>query len=248
MRDLTLNLGVRYEYDSNPENDLAYPAINVATALTDPFNAVIKVNEDRNNIAPRLGFAYAPQVAADVSLATGRRLCAAVSESFLIRSSPTLRILTTGRGVANASTAITSLPTTPNLLNTVTSVDKNQVNPLTYQYNLGVEQELPSNSKMSIFYVGTRGEKLFAQGAFNYFGPSGTRLNPIRGAIAARGNYVDSNYNSVQVDVDHNFQHGIFVRGAYTYGKALNDATDVFAQFDTNTVYPANLAPGGIHG
>ena len=86
------------------------------------------------------------------------------------------------------------------------------------------------------------------RGAFNYFGPSGTRLNPIRGAIAARGNYVDSNYNSVQVDVDHNFQHGIFVRGAYTYGKALNDATDVFAQFDTNTVYPANLAPGGIHG
>ena len=59
-RDLTVNLGLRYEYNSNPENTLAYPGINVATALTDPFNAVIKVKEDRNNFAPRLGFAFAP--------------------------------------------------------------------------------------------------------------------------------------------------------------------------------------------
>ena len=155
--------------------------------------------------------------------------------------------ISTGRGTPNASTAIASLPTTPNPLNSVTSVDKNQINPLTYQYNLGMEQELPANNKLSVFYVGTRGEKIFAQGQFNPTTPAGPRLNPLRGSIAARGNYADSNYNSMQVDFDHNFQRGIFVRGAYTFGKALDDATDVFAQFDTNTVYPANLAPGGIH-
>ncbi len=261
-RDLTLNIGVRYEFDSNPENDLAYPAINVATALTDPFNAIIKVKEDKNNLAPRLGFAFAPHGGSGRFFGNGKTVVRGGvgvfydtvftnitdnSQAASPNAVASLSQITTGRGTANASTAIASLPTTANPLNTVTSVDSNQVNPITYQYNLGIEQELPSNSKMSIFYVGTRGEKLFAQGAFNYFGPTGARLNPARGAIAARGNYGDSNYNSMQVDIDHNFQHGVFVRGAYTYGKALDDATDVFAQFDTNTVYPANLAPGGIH-
>jgi outer membrane receptor protein involved in Fe transport len=260
MRDLTLNLGLRYEYDSNPENNLRYPAINIATVLTDPFNSVIKVKEDRNNIAPRLGFAYAPHGAGHF-FGNGKTVVRGGvgifydtvftnitdnSQAASPNATASSLTITTGRGVANASTAISRLPTTPNPLNSVTSVDSNQVNPLTYQYNLGVERELPGNSKLSVFYVGTRGEKLFAQAQFNYF-VGGVRLNPARGPIAARGNYGDSNYNSMQVDFDHNFQHGVFVRGAYTFGKALDNATDVFARFDSNTQYPANLAPGGMH-
>ena len=259
--DLTVNLGLRYEYDSNPENTLAFPGINVATVLTDPFNAVIKVKEDKNNLAPRFGFAYAPHSAGAGIFGNGKTVVRGGigifydtvftnitdnSQAASPNAVASLSQITTGRGTANASTAIASLPTTANPLNTVTSVDSKQVNPITYQYNLGVEQQLPANSKVSIFYVGTRGEKVFAQGQFNYF-VNGARLNPARGSIAARGNYADSEYHSLQVDVDHNFQHGVFVRGAYTFGKALDDATDVFAAFDTNTVYPANLAPGGIH-
>lgn len=259
--DLTVNLGLRYEYYSNPENSLAYPAINIATVLTDPFNAVIKVKEDRNNFAPRFGFAYAPHNFAEGPFGNGKTVVRGGFGVFYDvvftnitdnsqASSPNaiagLSQITTGRGTPNASTAIASLPKVLNPASTVTSVDSNQVNPYTYQYNLGVEQELPANTKASIFYVGTRGLKIFAQGQFNYF-VNGARLNPARGSIAARGNYADSNYNSMQVDVVHNFQHGVFVHGAYTFGKALDDATDVFAQFDTNTVYPANLAPGGIH-
>jgi outer membrane receptor protein involved in Fe transport len=261
-RDLTLNLGVRYEYDSNPENTLAYPAININTVLTDPYNAVIPVKEDTNNIAPRLGFAFSPHGGGGRFFGGGKTVLRGGvgifydtvftnitdnSQAASPNAVASLSQITTGRGTPNASTAIATLPTTGNPLNTVTSVDSHQVNPITYQYNVGVEQELPANSKLSIFYVGTRGEKLFAQAAFNYFGPTGARLNPARGAIAARGNYGDSNYNSMQAEVDHNFQHGVFARGSYTYGKALDDATDVFVQFDTNTVYPANLAPGGIH-
>jgi hypothetical protein len=260
--ELTFNLGVRYEYDSNPENSLAYPAVNVATVLTDPFNAVIKVKEDKNNIAPRFGFAFAPQGGGGGFFGNGKSVVRGGigifydtvfsnitdnSQAASPNAVAALSQITTGRGTANASTAIASLSKTLNPTSTVTSVDSNQVNPITYQYNLGIEQQLPANNKVSIFYVGTRGEKVFAQGQFNYFGPTGARLNPARGSIAARGNYADSEYHSLQVDVDHNFRHGVFVRGAYTFGKALDDATDVFVQFDTNTVYPANLAPGGIH-
>jgi hypothetical protein len=260
-RDLTVNLGLRYEYDPNPENSLKYPGINIATVLTDPFNAVIKVKEDRNNIAPRVGFAFAPHSIGKGMFGNGKSVVRGGigifydtvftnitdnSQAASPNANAVLSQITTGRGTANVSTAITSIPNVASPTNSVTSVDSNQVNPLTYQYNLGVEQELPANMKLSMFYVGTRGQKVFAQGQFNYF-VNGSRLNTGRGSIAARGNYADSNYNSMQIDIDHNFHRGIFVRGAYTYGKALDDATDVFTQFDTNTVYPANLAPGGIH-
>ena len=258
-RDLTLNLGLRYEYNSNPANSLQYPGINVATALTDPFNAVIKVKEDRNNFAPRFGFAYAPHSVGNRFVGNGKTVVRGGFGVFYDvvftnitdnsqAASPNANASTlqspSGRGIANVSTAIYA----PNLAlpsNSVTSVDSNQVNPYTYQYNLGVEQELPANMKLSMFYVGTRGLKVFAQRQFNY-SVNGVKLNPARGLISARGNYADSNYNSLQINVDHNFSHGVFVRGAYTFGKALDNATDVFVQFDTNTVYPANLSPGGI--
>ncbi len=261
MPDLTVNLGLRYEYNPNPRTLLNIQAFNVATVLTDPFNAVIPVKEDKNNLAPRFGFAYSPNHIGGRFFGNGKTVVRGGfgvfydvvftnitdnSQAASPNANAGLSQITTGRGTPNVSVAVTALPNVAAPVNTVTSVDSNQVNPYTYQYNLGLEQELPGNSKLSLFYVGTRGLKIFGQGQFNYF-VNGARLNPARGSIAARGNYADSDYNSMQVELTHNFQHGVFIRGAYTFGKALDNATDVFAQFDSNTVYPANLAPGGMH-
>src|SRR5581483_11910239 len=53
--ELTLNLGLRYDYLTNPENSLPYPAVDI----NNPFQsvtAVVPVINDRNNFAPRFGF------------------------------------------------------------------------------------------------------------------------------------------------------------------------------------------------
>ncbi|HKR28720.1 MAG TPA: hypothetical protein VJS11_14750, partial [Acidobacteriaceae bacterium] len=120
----------------------------------------------------------------------------------------------------------------------------NLVNPQTYEWNLGVERQLPGQTKLTINYVGDRGEKLFANQQYNYFNPdTGLRLNPARGAITARGNFADSEYNGLQIGVTHNI-HGLFISGSYDYSKALDDGSEVFSFTGQDTSYTSNLAPG----
>ena len=73
--------------------------------------------------------------------------------------------------------------------------------------------------------------------AGTYYVPTSTRANP---AIAntwtwfSRG---DSSYNSLQVDVNRRFSHGLSLRGVYTWSKALDDG-------DSLNATAAGNAPG----
>jgi outer membrane receptor protein involved in Fe transport len=67
--NLTLNLGARYEYTGQPINQIADATIeresNPSTALFNPSlplsaRTFKRIAADKNNIAPRLGFAYTP--------------------------------------------------------------------------------------------------------------------------------------------------------------------------------------------
>jgi hypothetical protein len=107
----------------------------------------------------------------------------------------------------------------------VLSISSNLVNPLTWQWNFGVERQLPAQVKLTVNYVGNHGEKLYANQQLNYF-INGSRINPARNAINVRANRADSEYNSLQTEVSRQFSRGVFFRVAYTYGKALDDASD----------------------
>ena len=70
-------------------------------------------------------------------------------------------------------------------------------------------------------------------------------MDPSRGAINVRGNYADSNYNSLQVTGTHNFKHGLLINANYTFSKDLSDGDEIFTLSTAQTSYTANLAPGG---
>jgi Carboxypeptidase regulatory-like domain/TonB-dependent Receptor Plug Domain len=261
---LTVNLGIRYDYFTDPDNNLPFPSINPLTALTDSISTVYKVNNDTNNFSPRAGFAYVPHFG---FFSDGRTV---VHGGFGIyfdtdfsnivvnsaQSSPNAVVggttYTAKDGIANSNALIPAL--TPVLTQTSSvssSVVNNLVNPYTYQYNLGVERELPFNLKLTTNYVGSRGVKLYAGRQFNYFTPTnGTaataRLNPARGVIIARGNFATSNYNSLQAELSRSFVKGITFRAAYTYGKDLDNASEIFNTFNSPTVYQADLSSNGM--
>jgi outer membrane receptor protein involved in Fe transport len=266
--DLTVTLGLRYDYLTNPENSLKYPGIdtanpfNIITLVAGvPTGTVYKVQNPKDLISPRVGFAYSPHFGgffgdgkfvlrggfgiffdSDFSnIVTNAAQTSPNAVSGLLTSG-------TGAGLTNATTLVPTIPSTLNLLSTVEVTDKNMVNPTTYQYNLGVERQLPWNIFVALRYVGNVGYKLFANQQYNYFSPltPGIRLNPAYGQSVVRGNYANSNYNSLQVEVAHLFSHGFQVRGNYTYSKDLDNASEVFTTSSSATSYAANLAPGGF--
>lgn len=258
--DLTLNLGIRYDYLTNPENSLPFPAI-------DPFNpyqainTVIKVKNDTNNVAPRFGFAYSPH--GEGLFGGGKTVVRGgfgVSydspfSNFVVNAAQVAPnavagtlVSTQGNGLANATSLLPSITAILNSQSSVTSVVKGMVNPYTYQFNLGVERQLPGSNLIAVRYVGSLGRKLYSNEQYNYFAPdgSGNRLNTSRGAIAARGNFASSSYNGAQVEYTHNFAHGLLISANYVFSKSLDNSSEIFATgANPNTSYQADLGPNG---
>lgn len=261
--DLTLNLGIRYDYFSNPENNVAYPAIHAATALTDPINAVYKIPSDKRNFSPRVGFAYVPHSGffADGKTAIHGGFGIYYDSDFSnivvneVQSSPNAiaysQTYTGGDGAANSNTLLAQATPVLSPLSSVTTVVDDMQNPYTIQYNLGIERELFWNLKLATNYVGDHGVKLFANRQYNYFTPTnGTgataRLNPNRGVINARGNFAASEYNSLQAELSRAFSRGLTFRFSYTYSKDLDNASEVFNTFNSPTSYQADLSATGL--
>jgi hypothetical protein len=139
---------------------------------------------------------------------------------------------------------------------TVTAVAENMDSPLTEQYNLEVEQQLPKNFVLEVGYVGTRGTRL-AEGRNINLAALASPEHPINGVttnstlssnVQARVPYQGftatgvteietygfSMYNSLQTTVKKQMSHGLYLQGAYTWSKAM---TSVYGGDGTNGVF-----------
>ncbi|MBV9676095.1 MAG: hypothetical protein JO185_07160, partial [Acidobacteriaceae bacterium] len=231
----TLTYGVRYEYFATPFNALPYPAINMATVLTDPLNTRIPQRGDKNNWGPRAGFAWNPGAGKTVIRAGGgvfydgffTNIQDNVASTAPNTLGGTLTAPRTGRGLPGALGLVPSVTATLNPLGAVSVIDSHIVSPMTYQWNFNIQRELPWNFLTTVAYVGTRGERLFLNRELNP-GVNGVRLNPARGSIGARTNTGDSIYHGLQVDLTRRFRNGFLLEVAYTYSKSIDNGSEVF--------------------
>jgi hypothetical protein len=188
---LTLNLGLRYEISTQPLNKLI-DQLNAresdpSTALFDPSfplsaRTATKLPLDKNNIAPRVGFAWSPNLHfLGERFTNGRTVIRggfgiAYDPSYFnlvsntITSAPFVArgtFLQTPGGAGAVSYPF--LPTTTAQLNTTPStgggdprlfsrtlVAPDFHNPYTMSFNFGIQQELWKNSVIEARYVGSR--------------------------------------------------------------------------------------------
>jgi hypothetical protein len=127
--------------------------------------------------------------------------------------------------------------------------------PTVESYTLRIEQQLSRNLSLAVGYVGSRGYHeiisidanlpvpTFVNG--NIYYPSGSPLaNPKVANTTTWWSSGDSNYNALQVDVNHRLGHGLQIRGVYTYSKSLDDGTAWNSSVGTNApgfvMFPPN--------
>jgi len=241
--NLTLNMGVRYEYFGTPLNVLNFPAVAPELGqFSQSFPARIVQEPDRNDVAPRFGFAYTPQCLPRL-FGKGKTVIRGgygmfydgLFNNILVNaaaSAPNVAggtiVAPTGRGLADASALISTIaPAAPNPALGVVSVVSDIVSPITHQWNMNIERELPANLLLTAAYVGTAGVRLFGTDELN-FRVDGVRLNPSRGAITVRANGRHSSYHGGQFTLDRRFSRGMLLRGAYTFSRTLDNGSEVF--------------------
>ena len=255
---LTLNLGLRYEFATPPrEKDNALANFDPATgtmvfAKDGSLYDRALIHPDRNNFAPRGGFAYSPRdrwvmrgaygIFYSHTVRQGREGMLGFNPPYLVDN---LLQTSVSGAAAVASAAPFQLskgypsglldPTT--LAPTVTrrAQDPNQKTATIHQYNLGVQHELTPDLMIDVAYVGNAGRNLpgfrnlnqraVIQNA-NGSQAAGARPYPAFGDIQWMENRVASDYNSLQVSAEKRMSRGLTALVSYTWGKALTDAPD----------------------
>ncbi len=178
-RDLTLNLGMRYENYGTPVNTFKiaaftdYDPVNFATAH--------KVQPDNNNFAPTVGFAWNPgskllgdhkmvirggfQTSYDTYFNNLLSNIAGSTPNALGGNVVSSNTAPNPRGTPTFTTLFNAFsPTNPPLTKATAQnslFSKNMVNPYTDRWSLGIQRELPANFFMDISYVGSISRKQF---------------------------------------------------------------------------------------
>ncbi|MDQ3653375.1 MAG: TonB-dependent receptor [Acidobacteriota bacterium] len=254
---LTLNYGLRYEFATPPverDNQFANFDPQIGTFLFALDGSLFEralVHPDRNNFAPRFGFAYAPTdrwvirgaygLFYNHSNRQGREGLLGFNPPFLVDNDLSVlgNNLTANRAIFRLQDGYPEGLLDPNnpRLATVArrAQDLNQRTPYVQQWSVGIQREIVKDLLFEVAYVGNKGTKLpglrnINQRAvvFNAAGvaTAGARPFPQFGDIQYLENRVLSNYHSMQVRAEKRFSAGLSFLGSYTWGKAITESPD----------------------
>ena len=267
--NLTLNLGVRYEYvspltevnnllanlDLSPGVLVQNPALALQVTPIEPGQAgpfygplpATLVRPDRNNFAPRIGFAWKPFSKTVVRGGYGINYNTGAYQGIAQQLALQPPFATTATNVQAA------LPSPPNLtlqngFPTVTGIANNYaVNPnyrLGYVQirNLDIQQQIRPTLLLNIDYTGTKGTDLDILEAPNRT-VTGIRINGVD-AFTYESSVADSEANAGSVRLRKRLAKGFSIGGTYTFSKSLDDASSIGAGA-TSAASSPGLGAGG---
>ncbi len=240
--DLTLNLGVRYEYANTPwdvfnHTEWFNPAIGQIqySDLGQVRNGII--NPDDDNVAPRLGLAWSPGFLKNTVIRAAGGLFYGTDNwnelQFLVMAPRYY-----------SSQTLTSNPTTPTLSlenlfpvaspatasSAPFSLDKYNQTPVIAEWNLDVQHRLGNNWMVGLDYIGNRGNELDQRENLDTasFDPTGTipldarEPFPSLSYILWGYNGGWSSYNALTAQLQKRFSSGLDLEGNYTYSHCID--------------------------
>jgi outer membrane receptor protein involved in Fe transport len=248
--NLTLNLGVRYDFQ-----DIAQPTVlNTDPQLLAAGLLTNVIPQDHNNVGPRLGIAWTPGN-------DGRTLLRAGYGIFYGRT-PAIMVGTAhsnnGINVQTLTFTGSSVPTYPNrfasippggtaAVPSIFAFDPEFKNPMVHQASAGVERALTDDMAIAVSYLFVKGQDLPRTTDSNLGAPANVVV-PIQGDGAANvKRYIgvkpfthfarvlefqstaDSKYNGLTVELNKRYSNNWQAKLAYTYSKAMDNKPDATA-------------------
>lgn len=247
--NFTLNLGLRYELDTNTKNVNDFDEIN---PILLPFLPGSR-ERDKNNFGPRFGFNWDPSSDGRTSIHGGY----GIYYDRIVLEVPLLERLLDGRVLgldvrlgSELDAAGNFVPGTPTLASPFTGarltgagvginlLDNNLGTPYVQQFNLGIHREITRDLTLSIDGIHSFGTS-FIIGRF-----VGTAFNPVIGgedAVVALEGSAKNWYDALLVNLQKRYSNRFAFNASYTLAKSLNYANDDQIPFQIAPVDSQNL-------
>jgi len=249
--NLTLNWGLRYEFNApvfekygrmaNLDIAPGFTAVAVVTPegsgpYSGPFPAGL-IDPDRNNLSPRLGFAFKPLKGRSTQLRGGYGIYYNASiynqaASRMAQQPPFAKSASVQTSLANPLTIRDGFTVAPRQQITNTfAVARGYRTGYAQTWNFSMQQELPFAMVVELGYLGTKGTRLDIQRLPNRAAPGSPLTAEDRRLIAnASGfTYDSSEGNSIfhagQVRVSRRMRQGISANALYTWGRSIDNAS-----------------------
>jgi hypothetical protein len=239
---LTFNLGMRYEYNTpDVEKQDRMAQINVVTGQYEIANrngaSRALYNPDRNNFAPRAGFALRTSSGrAAFRGAYGMFYDQAIMGNQLsfVRNGPPFQMAQQFNASANPRDLTLSVPFPAARLNQNPIFDSPSIHPdfrdaYIQQWNAGYEREIGSSMLYEIGYAGSKGTRLSKAVDVNqaYPGPGpvqSRRPMPQYGAVTLLESSGNSTYHALLSRMERRFSDRFSFLASYTWAHSIDDA------------------------
>lgn len=268
---LTLNVGLRYGFESNPVEIHN----NFYNVVGPPFGTTFQhvphafvTNPSVHNLDPRLGLAW--DVAGDhkTSVRAGFGIFHDIFQTYTFSSAYVTQTpyLTENQffftGDPNWPTPFVG-GGTPLLSLTNGTYYGIHATPYTIEYSLSVQRQLPKNTLLTVGYVGSQGVHLLAFHDFNAPIPTinngvmtfvhpdpavagqldqNPRPAPAFGALDMSDTSSHSHYNALQIGLEHRLSSNFVFQFSYTYSHCI-DSAYTYGGLGGNNVTSANTNP-----
>ena len=240
---LSLNLGLRYEYvspfseannrivnlDLNPTITAASPVFPGGTgAFTGAFPITV-VEPDRNNFAPRVGFAWRPMKKTVVRGGYGLNYNTGQYGSIVQNLAFQPPFAFTETNVSTASQILTlenGFPAPTAAVTNNFAVDKNYKLGYVQIWNLNIQREITPSLLLNLGYNGSKGTDLDMERAPNRLPDGSLRIADVQPFILETSQG-DSILHAATVQLRKRMRHGMAAQGTYVFSKSIDNASSI---------------------
>ena len=234
--NLTLNIGLRYDWNSTPTEankrfSVFSPAADALVQVGTPgFGQIYQTNN--KNFQPRIGLAWDPfrdgktSVRAGYAIMTQQPLTNIASD---LTENPPFATPLAASGAIPLETAATF--TTPKTVSPTTDAP-NFKDAYAQDWNLTVQRQITNTLGLQIAYVGSKSTHLQQVLNLNqpavvngFYQPVTAEPYPNFSAITEFASNGTSNYHALWVTVNKQVSHGLQFLAAYTYSKSLDESS-----------------------
>ncbi len=239
LPNLTLNIGLRYDIFTAPNEKEGFFSNLDLNAATLTVNSTGGVKTNHANLAPRFGFAYTARPKLVLRGGFGMSFYANdVQNAFYLQNPPYAFATGTLTSTTPISAGVVAFPATVSttaLSGAVWAKPYNYKNAYVEQFNLLLQRDFGGNV-ITLGYVGELGRHLNAQiGNYNLPAPSGSAVVPaLRYApqlpnvntIQFFGSFAVSAYHSLQTSFERRLSHGLTLNANYTMAHAMDNTNN----------------------